>query len=361
MSNYLKCVLHTVGAASLTCTILVASSASAEAQEIAKGKEDLSAQTFPESSRRVVYDSAAFQGHDLGVFRWDKGYLISFEIESFQGDLPNVSIFDATGRKAREATVWFPDSQRVLITSATVTFDGRILVSGVADKSDGTSAPFIGRTDLAGKLTDVIQTKEFAPTNVCGAPDGTVWSFGTPFWDEQTRGWKPGETLRHFDFQKGQLGGYVPQSVFGNKLPAPSAISEIRCTQDGVSVYSRPAGTYIEMSYASDTPQIYRVQNLAGLFLYGFASSGPRKVYGLISDRTNPQNKTLGIYSMLFDETNMTATWKACKNCIATPNEPGRIGTLFGIDGENLIVERNGDPLEREALHWVPVVDLVHQ
>jgi streptogramin lyase len=101
--------------------------------------------------------------------------------------------------------IWFQGSQRVLIYSTTATSDGRIIAAGKAEKADGEAAPFVALTDLAGKVTTVIQTKGFAPMNICQAPDGTVWSFGGTGYDEHSEP-NPGDTLRHFDFQKGEIG-----------------------------------------------------------------------------------------------------------------------------------------------------------
>ncbi|MGC1838357.1 MAG: hypothetical protein WA674_08440 [Candidatus Acidiferrales bacterium] len=310
-------------------------------------------QLFSESSRRVIFDTSAFNGPNSDLPYWDKGYLVKREIENFQKDLPNVAIFDGTGQKARQAVVWFPGSIRVLVASAAVTLDGRILAAGESDLPDGTAAPFIALTDLAGKLANVIQTKDFYPQNVCSAPDGTVWSFGNTFWDEEKRQPKPGETLRHFDFKKGQLGAYVPQATFGDIL-APSALGYIRCTASSVSVYSRRANVYIEMPYAADAPQVYHIQGSSQLSLKGFASSGPKRVYGVLDNRVGSENTSVGLYTLAFDDKNMTVSWKPVDGAVGSPKQPGTIAMLWGIDGENLVIGRTQDPVGMTALLWVP-------
>lgn len=132
---------------------------------------------------------------------------------------------------------------RVAIISA-VTPDGRMVASGEADKADGTRAPFIALTDLSGKVTSVIQTKDFYPTNVCVAPDKTVWSFGATSWDEVNHRPLPGDLLRHFDFGKGQLAGYIPRSTF----PDPSSRDTktlMRCSSGDVAIFSGPENAYM--------------------------------------------------------------------------------------------------------------------
>ena len=157
-----------------------------------------------QDAKRVVFDKGAFFGTSMPLPKWDNGFLISWEIETFQAGTPNVRLYDSSGNQVRTASIWFPDAARVLVYSATATPDGRIIAGGSAEKQDGTAAAFIVRTDLGGKITDVIQTKGFGPLNVCQAPDGTVWSFGGTGFEYHSSQRKPGDTLRHFDFDKGK-------------------------------------------------------------------------------------------------------------------------------------------------------------
>ena len=119
-----------------------------------------------QDARRVVFDNGAFFGPSTPVPEWDNGYLISREVETFQLGTPNVRLYDLSGRQARAASIWFPRAVRVIIHSATATSDGRIIAGGTTEKQDGTGVGFIARTDLAGKITDVIQAKGFGPINV---------------------------------------------------------------------------------------------------------------------------------------------------------------------------------------------------
>jgi len=71
----------------------------------------------------------------------ENSHLISRDIETFQPGVANVRLYDKSGTKVREAAIWFPGSQRVLIYSATATSDGRIIAGGTAEKADGAAAP----------------------------------------------------------------------------------------------------------------------------------------------------------------------------------------------------------------------------
>jgi hypothetical protein len=312
-----------------------------QAQDVlsnAKFERSLSA-----SAKRVIFDSGAFTGQSTPLPQWDKSYLVSHEIETYQSGVVNVRLYDRSGARVREAAIWFPGSQRVLVYSAAATSDGRIIAGGKAEKPDGTAAPFIALTDLAGKVTNVIQTQGFFPVNICQAPDGSVWSFGSTGFDENSQP-KPGDTLRHFDLQKGEVGSFLPRSTFP-KHPAPEIKAYIRCTDDGVIAYSAKTHQYIEMKYADDSPSLYRTSS--DLPLVGFAVIGSKDVYGYFSRAGNG-----GLYYLSVDEAAKTATWHAVKGAVGIHTAPGVVVGLWGSDGENLVVSRAEDSAGNTALHW---------
>lgn len=303
------------------------------------------------STRRIVFENGAFFGTSTAMPKWDSGYLVSREIETFQAGVPNVRLYDQFGKQARAASIWFPGAARVLMYSATATSDGRIIASGMTEKSDGTAASFIALTDLTGKITNVIQTKGFGPVNVCPAPDGTVWSFGGTGYYERSSDPKPGDTLRHFDFQKGEVASYLPRSGFPTK-PRPEVSAQIRCSADEVYVYSSNAHVYIEMKYSGGAPQVYAAEAPAGLRFHGFAATGSKKVYAYFSKLGDG-----GLFFLSFDETSKTARWLPVEGTVGVYTKPGVIIGLWGSDGDNLVVSRAEDRTGQTAFHWATAVD----
>src|SRR2546430_1504382 len=93
-------------------------------------------------TRRAVYDSRAFSGPSTPLPVWDNGYLVSRDIETSEAGDSNVRLYDQAGKQVGQAAIWFPDSQRVLIYSATATPEGRIVAAGKAEKADGAHASF---------------------------------------------------------------------------------------------------------------------------------------------------------------------------------------------------------------------------
>ena len=302
------------------------------------------------SARRVVFDQTI--GPSTAKPHWDNGYLVSHDIETFLAGTQNVRLYDGSGKQAVAASIWFPGAVRVLIYSATAASDGRIIVGGAAEKPDGTGVSFIAMTDVAGKITNVIQTEGFAPLNICLAPNGTVWSFGGTGFDEHKRSEpKPGNTLRHFDFQKGEVASYLARSLFPN-YPRPETQAGIRCSADEVVAYSSNARVYIQMKYASDAPEVYHTEEPVGLRFGGLAAIGSKKIYGYFSKLDKG-----GLYYLAFDETSKTAQWAPVTGAVGGLTTPGVITVLWGADGDKLLVSRAEDPTGVAALHWVPVVD----
>src|ERR1700731_3953139 len=225
-------------------TLASTSSSIVRAQEGTPGGHS---KTLSNSTRRVVFDTNAFVGTGLAMPHWDNGYLVSRQVENFDPETANVKLFDQSGAEARSVKIWFPDSTRVLVYSASATSDGRVLVSGRADDAKGDAASFVALVNQSGKMTEVIQTDGFVPATTCWAPGGGVWSFGGTGYDVHSQP-KPGDTLRHFDFKRGELSSFISRSSFLKGLrPGPEVHAYIQCGQDEVMAYSSSAQLYIEM------------------------------------------------------------------------------------------------------------------
>lgn len=86
------------------------------------------------SVRHVIFDRTAFFGQTTALPRWDKNYLVSLEVLTYQGGVPNVRLYNRDGQKVREAAIWFPDSQRVILRAAAATSNGGILAGEARKK-----------------------------------------------------------------------------------------------------------------------------------------------------------------------------------------------------------------------------------
>jgi hypothetical protein len=285
-----------LGLAALLTLALCGSSVMAQEPQTVERPNSLG-QTIAETRNRVPFDSRAL--FDGPMPYWSGGYLITRKIESFSATTPNVTLFGKNGSKSAEVAFWFPGSLRVVIESAAVSLHGGILASGEADKADGTRAPFIAFANFKGQVTNVIQTGDFFPRNICEAPDGSVWAFGGMRWDASKHQPLPGNMLRRFDPQKGETASYVPRSTFPPR-PQADALSYIRCSRDAVVVYSNPAKVLIKFPYQAETPRIYDISAPKGLEVVGFAVTDLGDLYGALDDMGGGTGIE-GMYSLVLE------------------------------------------------------------
>jgi hypothetical protein len=318
--------------------------ANSSAQESSDHKAALA-----DSGRRVLFDGQAFWGRETAIPEWHNGFLVAREIETFKEDETNVRLFDQTGTKVSEAAIWFPGSARIFVEGAAATLDGRIVAVGEANKADGTTGHFLVTTNKNGTVTQVIQTQGFYPGSVCVAPDDTIWSFGSTGYDRSEP--RPGNTLRHFDMDKGQIGSFLPRSAFPRKV-VPDELSYIRCSATEVVAYSPRTSKYIEMKYNAGAPHVYEVSNApSNLKLIGFASLGHQQVFGLFNMLAH-----YGMYELKFNDTTSTATWIPVDGTQGESKTEAVVIGLWGSDPDGLIVSRSQDSGGLAALHWAKVM-----
>jgi hypothetical protein len=335
---------------SLIAAVLVLTALSGLAQEEPPSLSERI--TIRNTSRAAVFDSRTFSGKRTAIPYWDKGHLVSWNIEAFAPDASRVRVYDGEGRQTGDATIWFPGTTRVLITSATMSRNGGIIASGIAARSDGVNAGFIVHTDQTGSVKDVIQTGDFGPHAVCEAPDDSVWAFGMRSWDESKNAPKPGNALRQFRFDRGEVSSYLPEMMFAGAAPYIST-SYLRCLSDRVVAYSGATNTYTDLHYeGSGEPRIAQIQSPGGSALVGFAASESGDVFGYfarvdwgpIGDR-KPEN---GLYVLHTRDFSSRASWVSVK----FKNPSDRVAGLYGIDGSTLIVRQVADPAGRYTLRW---------
>ena len=305
-----------------------------------------------ETHSRVLFGREAFF-HDGPIPYWSDGYLISTKTESFSPGTPNVILLGRNGSKSAEVSFWFPGSQRVVITSAALSHHGGVLASGEADKADGTRAFFIAFANSNGQVTNVVQTGNFHPRDVCEAPDGSIWAFGGMMWDTVKRERLAGNVLRRFDLKKGETASFVPGSVFTPKMQADEA-SHIRCTSEAIFVYSNPANMLIELPYKAEAPQIYDVSRPEGLEVITFAVIGPHEMYGGLAS-LGADNGKGGMYTLAVDEKAGSGHWQPVKGTVGRFTDEATVSSVWGFDEGNLVISRGGDPAGITALHWVSV------
>lgn len=303
--------------------------------------------------KRVVFDGTPFS---IGatVPHWENGYLISTALATGPG-IPNVRLFDRNGNKVREVSIWMPESQRTAIEGSTVAPDGTIVVSGTAVRADGTRAGFIARTTASGLLSDVIQTNPFWGTQVCIAPDRTVWSFGglERGLDESR---PTGDLLRHYDFRKGLIGSFIPDALFdpslGNAGVPTGNGGEVymRCSNNLVAILSNPVSQYILVDPRTGGSKQFSLPTLRrGVALHGFAVTGTGEAYAVLMNLTA---KKVGLFHLDLDPSTAQTSWVPVAGAIGNTGGTGAVDWLWGADGNYLVYGVTGDPSANSGVLW---------
>jgi hypothetical protein len=211
--------------------------------------------------------------------------------------------------------------------------------------------------NFKGQITNVIQTQDFYPRNICAAPDGSIWAFGDIMWSNSKNDHSEANMLRRFDFPHGENASYIPRSNFPKRV-RPDVLAFVRCTSDAVFAYSPQASILVELQYKSQTPRIYQVSTPQALVVGGLAVTNSDAVYGLLTDPPNRNNDSgqNGMYFLALDDRTQTAQWQPVEGAVGRRTDTGVVLDVLGADGENVVVDRAGDPVEITALHWVTVL-----
>jgi hypothetical protein len=306
-------------------------------------------------SKRVVFDPSFVEGASTAAPQWENGYLISREIESYSQSKPNLRLYDGSGKKSLEASIWLPDADRIVLYSVTVTGDGHIVATGMAEKFGGTMTNFIALANSQGLVSNVIRTDRYGPVQACVAPDNSVWSFGASGFDAKGIHPNGGNTLRHYDFLRGEIGGFVDRSTFADR-PMPESRAHIQCSSTHVGVYVSKTDQYAELGYGDSAPTLYSVATPAGFRVTHFVVVGQSEgIFGYLSNTQNKKDPSNGLYALVLDKGKRTGEWIPVEDVVGSATGAGVVSTLWGADGESLLIGRSGDTLGIAGIHWVSV------
>jgi hypothetical protein len=287
---------------------------------------------------------------------WDKGYLVSWgSIGSYDASPtePSVVLYDRDGHIAREAIVWFKDADTVGINDVTINRAGNLAVAGGTKNQAGAIANFIASIGSDGRIGKVVRTTPFLPIYVCGADDGTVWSYGIDR-DEEGRGVEKSLRLRQYSFDKGQLRALLDISTLkpgGWKLIRgryPGEIS-LRCTSQKVGLYNGGSGEWIEFDIAASRLRVTKVNPLPPpktMRITGFALTEAGDVFASLHERSSSPARS-GLFRLGFDSAGL-GSWIPVKNTLGPYLHGGPIERLLGTDGTDLIYTRDLDG----AAYW---------
>ena len=171
--------------------------------------------------------------------------------------------------------------------------------------------------------------------------------------------------MRHYSFERGMLDSFVSLDSISQARDASLQIAHpgksfLRCGRDRVSVLFWTAGQYIEVEAATEKLTRWRVALPSGVRgrANGFAvAEDGRSFVGLGDFSAEDKMWTAGLYELKADTGTTVAPLVPVEGTIVKrdPYEIAPDGTflgLWGADGNDLVVQRQGDGW---GLSWAKV------
>ena len=298
---------------------------------------------------------------------WDRGYVIHREFETnYSPGTPAVVMYDASGKRIREGRIWPRGAGSVRVIRTAATPEGAILAAGSAIMQDGSIQGYIVKTDLAGNTMQSLLTGSFRPEQICGAPDGTVWSLGRTLSPD---GGQPHDSnvLRQYSFEKGVLHSFLPENTVAaqhssEKMWFVPFGSYVRCGKSKVSVYLRFTNEYVEVNLASFELKRWKLDEavVQQREASGLAVTEDERVYvSFHANRLSGVEQIWGLYQVKAVSGNPIAELLPVAGTITSFERgklppPGTFTMLWGADGNQLVVWRREE--KDSSLSWVNVI-----
>lgn len=282
---------------------------------------------------------------------WDHGYLLHVEIDR---DPAVVTVYDKTGKKVVEGRMWPPDAAKVSVRSAGATHAGGIVAVGGGIMTDGSTQNFIAKTDVTGRTVQSIRTESFSACQVCEATDGTVWALGYEF-DSGDSHDTDKNVLRHYSFGKGLLGSFVSLDSVSKSRDAILQVSApgksfLRCSKDRVSVLFWPSAQYIQADVSAENFKRWQVAvpEAVGGKATGFAVTQEGRIFVSLTDFTGAdRTRTNGLYELQVTTGSVASLVRVRGAHMSYDSNgvppDGAFFRLWGADGNELVVQRQGD------------------
>jgi hypothetical protein len=275
---------------------------------------------------------------------FDKGYVVRWD----DPDYFKNSLYGPDGQRMYEIAFNAPDSTRTEILSTAVDTDG---VLAVAYEARGKhSAGGIALLDHAGKVIRFIQTGEYVPSQVCFAPDHSIWMYGQ-VWPRVERDYL---VFRKYSRDGQQLGAFQPRSA----LPAWEGAgidmltgpllggAELLASKDRIGAVLRTGGqklVWMELDFAGNRQGQWEIDSMKWsprVFTAGGALYGTKWEDHVIAG------------TALFDKASQT--WERVRGV------PENISPL-GSDGEELIYRVQTDPPLNYLGWFLPVREVAQR
>ena len=283
-----------------------------------------------QSPREITFDG--LRDSNPGA-TFDHGYVVAWDLVHVH----SATLYSPEGKRLFDVSSFrLPDGTKTAApTSVAVDTDG---VSALVYWIERDPRSGIAILDDSGNQMRVIQTQPFRPSQVCFAPDHSIWTFGDQ--------WKDGDlpvpdfmTFRHYSRDGKLLGSFVPRSSLPgwegmglDQVVGPTVgLWRLRAAKDRIGAALRVGPfkeAWVELNLDGGLigQWTYTQSNEEGVFPSAFDSTG------LLYGRHWINGKNVGI--SILDKS--TSTWRPVSSL---PN-----GRVLGADGTRLVYQ-SGDQL----------------
>lgn len=159
---------------------------------------------------REVYYQGDLAPLNIGP-TFDKGYLIVYKTHA------GVTIYSPDGSMLYDATAYVPDASHIGLENAAVDTDGS-MVAAIRYRKDKVYFGGIAMFDSAGRQTQLFDTRQYLPTQVCIGPDHSIWTMGYKRPRTAASPTDDYSTVRNYSRDGQELGAFLPRSSFAGDL-----------------------------------------------------------------------------------------------------------------------------------------------
>jgi hypothetical protein len=316
--------------------------------------------TLPAPTSTTAYDPY----FPVGRGYWERNYLIYVPPR----DYVRVDLYDKdTFRSSVKVSI--PNSNDAGVSDATVTEDGRLIVSGSYWAEKGLIHGFVGVANPDGRVSPMVDTGMFSPRQVTTCDGASVWAMGWlrsgPYFDRDA--WdEPYPILREYRLADGKMVASALERTTFAHWPPPAHSGHdspdltMRCSGKLVGIYEGASDEWIEYDLSTNKLRRWKLpkqdhpwaeQDKDGKILpksnvrtrvSGIAMLDSGGVYASFRQYTVDTNQAkVGLYRL--EKGGDQGDWIAIEGTVGPANQPGAFDQLNGTDGEHLVYSRSGE------------------
>jgi hypothetical protein len=294
--------------------------------------------------KTVLYGNPAPVGATSPLYT--NGWLIQFRQHPSKGSGADIYLYTKDGKLAFADTFWPAGTTELLLTSMDISEGGTVALAGERVLTGGATARFLAWCSLDGANCQIHETQDYLPTQICIAPDKSVWTVGGvyPTINGSSKRWDNYRVLRHysvdgtlldedlprwpkqvsyvveestpssgnrikaFDNQGKEISDWMSDRGFKNALGSQER-AKIRIVDNGVLIYNGRSGEIVRKDTQTGLLKRWHLNSSVDDMSISGIAILPNSL--IISSRGSKSQSTAkaGIYALeLFN--NGTAEWK---------------------------------------------------